>query len=45
MKKWEMLNRMKTAETMKEHDAQNRKNNWEKILQYRRDLLEQMVFL
>ncbi|KAJ3645595.1 hypothetical protein Zmor_023238 [Zophobas morio] len=43
MKKWEMLNRMKTAETMKEHDAQNRKNNWEKILQYRRDLLEQMA--
>ncbi|RZB40905.1 trichohyalin-like, partial [Asbolus verrucosus] len=42
IKRWEMLNRIKTAEVMQEYDVQKRKDKWAKILQYRKELLEQM---
>lgn len=43
MKKWEMLNRYKSDEVMKKYDANMKKEQWMKILEYRKDLLDQMV--
>lgn len=43
LKKWEMLNRCKTDDVIKEHNKEHMRKNWEKIMAYRRDLLEQMA--
>lgn len=45
IKKWEMINRFKTAEAMKEYNEKNRREKWQKILEYRKELLNQMVLL
>lgn len=43
LKNWEMLNRFKTDEVMKQYDEYAKREQWRKILEYRKDLLEQMV--
>lgn len=43
IKKWELLNRYKTDEHMKKYDEMKRKQFWQKIIEYRNDLCEQMV--
>ncbi|XP_074032084.1 uncharacterized protein isoform X2 [Leptinotarsa decemlineata] len=42
IRKWEMLNRYKTDEIIKNYEETKRKEYWEKILKYRKELLEQM---
>lgn len=43
IKKWELLNRYKTDEHMKKYEESKRKQFWQKIIEYRNDLCEQMV--
>ncbi|XP_044252761.1 trichohyalin-like [Tribolium madens] len=43
VKRWEMLNRVKTQEALKEYEERAIKERWERILEYRRELLEQMA--
>lgn len=43
MKRWEMLNRIKTEEAIQEYNEQNRRDKWAKVLQYRKELQDQMV--
>lgn len=43
IKKWELLNRYKTDEHMKKYEESKRKQLWQKIIEYRNDLCEQMV--
>lgn len=43
LKKWEMINRYKSDEVMKKFNENMRKEHWRKILEYRKDLLEQIV--
>ncbi|VEN49562.1 unnamed protein product [Callosobruchus maculatus] len=42
LKKWDMLNRYKVDEITKKYDEQKRKEHWQKILEYRKTLLDQM---
>nr|CAH7736420.1 unnamed protein product [Callosobruchus chinensis] len=42
LKKWDMLNRYKVDEVTKKYDEQKRKEQWQKILEYRKILLDQM---
>lgn len=43
LKKWEMMNRYKTDEVMREYDANMKKEQWMKVLEYRKELLDQIV--
>lgn len=43
IKKWELLNRYKTDEHMKKYEEAKRKQFWQKIIEHRNDLCEQMV--
>lgn len=43
LKNWEMLNRFKTDDVMAKYDENSKMKHWKKILEYRKDLLEQMV--
>nr|CAI5868545.1 unnamed protein product [Callosobruchus analis] len=45
LKKWDMLNRYKVDEITKKYDEQKRKEHWQKILEYRKTLLDQMIQL
>ncbi|CAH1116211.1 unnamed protein product [Phaedon cochleariae] len=42
IRKWEMLNRYKTDEILKKYEESKRKQHWKKVLEYRKELLEQM---
>lgn len=41
--KWEMLNRYKTDECIKEYDKNKNLKNWDKIVKYRQELQTQML--
>lgn len=43
LKNWEMLNRFKTDEVMTKYDGNAKMEHWKKVLEYRKELLEQMV--
>ncbi|XP_970201.3 trichohyalin [Tribolium castaneum] len=43
VKRWEMLNRVKTQEALKEYEERAIKEKWKRILEYRKELLEQMA--
>ncbi|XP_060522535.1 DNA ligase 1-like [Cylas formicarius] len=43
LKKWEMLNRYKCDEMMKKYDQAQQREKWEQVLNYRKELMEQMA--
>lgn len=44
-KKWDMLNRFKSNEVVAKYEQDKKEKAWEKILEYRKELFEQMVML
>ncbi|KAL1497374.1 hypothetical protein ABEB36_008355 [Hypothenemus hampei] len=42
VKKWELLNRYKTTEELKKYEENKRLKKWQDILEYRKDLCEQI---
>lgn len=43
IRKWEMLNKYKVDEVTRKYQEEKRKEQWNNILRYRQELLDQMV--
>lgn len=43
IRKWEMLNKYKVDEVTRKYREEKRKEQWNNILRYRQELLDQMV--